>query len=211
MEPDQYNASWVLWPNSSEHTIPLPRSIDQVLSDYIFYHESDWDKFGYRPPDNFPLLGAWRDQEGSVFAFLLDYSSSEMAAGGQCMLLYVSGLRDSVEQIGEKIATLKSKLTKLERKKIQSRQADIQIEQEKKSPAVSRLFILISLSTAIVNAISHYLRKLSPPTFPSPLIQDTYQALVTIVHFAAILMLLTLALVGFGYVLRYGNLILKRF
>ena len=211
VESDHYTASWILWANSSEHTMPLPRSIDQVLSDYIFYHEADWGKFCYRPPDNLPLLGAWRDQDGSVFAFLLDYSSRETAVDGKCVLLHVSGMRDAVEQIGTRIAALKSNLMKLERKEIQVRDADHRIEQEKKSPAITSLLRLIGFFTVAVNAFSLYLRKLPTPDLPSPLIQDAYQLLVTIVHFSALFLFLIIIVIGIGYALRYGILILRRF
>ena len=42
-ESDSYTASWALWPNSFEHAMPLPRSIDQSLSDYVFYFaKAEW-------------------------------------------------------------------------------------------------------------------------------------------------------------------------
>jgi hypothetical protein len=42
-------------------------------------------------------------------------------------------------------------------------------------------------------------------------VQDAYQVLVMAVHFAALLLLLIITLIGVGYVLRYGILILRRF
>ena len=137
-----YTASWVLWPNPLEHAPSLPRSIDQALSDYVFYPEPEWKRFGYRPPENYPLLGAWRDPGGRVFAFLLDSTPFDAASGEKHVLLYVSGLQDAVEALGAKVTALKSDIAKSERKELQIREAEHRIEQEKKSPAVARLLKL---------------------------------------------------------------------
>jgi hypothetical protein len=210
-EPDFQTASWVLWGNLSEHALPLPRSIDQALHDYVFYPEAEWARFGYRPPENLPLLGAWRDPDGSVFAFLLDFTSRGSADRESRLLLYASGIRESVERIGTRVTTLKSLIGKSERREIRVRHAEHLIAQEKKSPAVARLLKLIGLFTVLVNAFSLYLRKLSPPNFPEPYVQTAYNLLVTVVHFSALFLLLVITLIGIGYVLRYGILMLRRF
>ncbi|MCK9194589.1 MAG: hypothetical protein M0P19_12030 [Nevskia sp.] len=206
-----FAASWMLWENSFEHAMPLARSIDHALSDYVFFPEPEWAKFGYRPPDNLPLLGAWRDSAGTAFAFLLDRSPASPSAGERRLLLYASGARSVVEEIGSKVTALKSVLAKSERKEIQVRHAEHRIELEEKSPAVARLLKLVGLFTIVVNAFSLYLRRLPLPNLPSGPIQETYQFLVAVVHFAALFLLLTITLIGIGYVLRYGVLMLKRF
>jgi hypothetical protein len=206
-----FTASWMLWENSFEHGMSLPRSIDHALSDFVFYPEPEWVKFGYRPPDNLPLLGAWRDSAGTAFAFLLDRSPSDPSARDRRVLLYVSGAQSVVEEIGGKVTALKSVLAKSERKEIQVRHAEHRIELEEKSPAVVRLLKLVGLFTIVVNAFSLYLRRLPLPNFPSGPTQEAYQFLIVVVHFAALFLLLTITLIGVGYVLRYGILMLKRF
>ena len=191
--------------------MPLPRSVDQALADYVFYPEPEWTRFGYRPPDNLPLLGAWRDAAGTAFAFLMNPTTDAGAPSANPVLLYVSGAKDAVEAIGSKVTALKSVLAKSERKEIQVRHAEDRIEQEKKSPAVGRLLKLVGLFTVVVNAFSLYLRKLPLPNLPSASVQQTYQVLVIVVHFAALFLLLIITLIGVGYVLRYGILMLKRF
>lgn len=163
-----YTASWVLWANSFEHAMPLPRSIDHALSDYVFYPEAEWARFGYRPPENVPLLGAWRDPGGRVFAFLLEGAPREVAPGEKRLLLYVSGIRNAVDEVGARVTALKSVLARSERRELQVLHAEHRIEQEKKSPAVARLLKLIGLFTVVVNAFSLYLRQLSPPALPEP-------------------------------------------
>jgi hypothetical protein len=207
-----YTASWMLWANSSEHALPLPRSIDHALCDYVFYPEAEWARFGYRPPENVPLLGAWRDPGGRVFAFLLDAAAPrDVALVERRLLLSVSGIRSAVDEVGAKVTSLKSLLAKSERRELQVLHAEYRIEQEKKSPAVARLLKLIGLFTVVVNAFSLYLRQLPPPDLPAPWVQDAYQFLVVVVHFAALLLLLVITLIGIGYVLRYGILMLRRF
>ena len=210
-EPRAFTASWMLWPTSSKHTMPLPRSVDHALADYVFYPESEWTRFSYRPPDNLPLLGAWRDAAGTAFAFLMTPAAGDGAPSKKPVLLYVSGAKDAVEDIGSKVTALKSVLAKSERKEIQVRHAEDRIEQEKKSPAVARLLKLVGLFTVVVNAFSLYLRQLPLPNLPSAPVQQAYQVLIIVVHFAALLLLLIITLIGVGYVIRYGILMLRRF
>ena len=201
----------MLWANSPEHALPLPRSIDHALSDYVFYPEAEWTRFGYRPPENIPLLGAWRDTDGRVFAFLLDAALQESDSRERRLLLYVSGVRSAVDKVGAKVTALKSILAKSEQRELKVLHTEHRIEQEKKSPAVARLLKLVGLFTVVVNAFSLYLRQLPPPNLFTSWLQNSYQFLVVVVHFAALLLLLVTTLIGIGYVLRYGILILRRF
>ncbi len=159
--------------------MPLPRSVDQALADYVFYPEPEWTRFGYRPPDNLPLLGAWRDAAGTAFAFLMNPTTDAGAPSANPVLLYVSGAKDAVEAIGSKVTALKSVLAKSERKEIQVRHAEDRIEQEKKSPAVGRLLKLVGLFTVVVNAFSLYLRKLPLPNLP---VRIPHTVRTTIIH-----------------------------
>lgn len=210
-QSSEYTASWMLWSNSIEHEMSLPRSVDNMLTDYVFYPELEWGQFGYRPPENLPLLGAWRDSSGKVFAFLLDASLGNSSLDEKHLLLYVSGEKNAVETIGSKVTSLKAILTKTERKEIQVRHIEQQIEQEKKSPAIARLVKLIGLFTIVVNAFSLYLRELPMPKMPSSFFQEAFQFLIVVVHFSALFLLLVITLIGVGYVFRYGSLILRRF
>jgi len=109
------------------------------------------------------------------------------------------------------VTELKSLLEKSERRELQVRHAENRIKQEKKSPAITRLLKLIGFFTVVVNAFSLYLRKLAPPHLPGPVFEMAYQILVLIMHFAALVLLLIITLIGIGYVLRYGILMLRRF
>jgi hypothetical protein len=206
----QYCASWLLWANSSQHGLSLPRAIDHALADYMFYPEGEWTAFGYHPPESATLLGAWRDASGQAFAFLLEKETRGERPNGEQFLLYVSGLREPVEQLGRKVTALKSSLTKSERRELESVDAGRRIEREQKSPAVGRLLKLIGLFTVLINAFSLYLRQLPAPALPTRWIHHTYQGLVVAVHLSSLLLLLAITIIGIGYVVRYGILMFRR-
>jgi hypothetical protein len=208
---DTCTVSFALWGNPSTYDMPLPRIIDQALSNYIFYPEIEYARYGYRPPENHSLLGAWRDETGSVFAFLLE----PMPVNGELIerrfLLYVSGVRDAVDELGNKVSSLKTKLAKMERKELQIQRTEHKITQEQKSPATPRLIKMIVIFTGVINAFSLYLRRLPTPTMPSTTMTLVFQYLVGVLHIASLMLLLIITLVGIAYVLRYGVLVLRRF
>jgi hypothetical protein len=208
---DTYTVSLALWGNPSTTDMPLPRIIDQALSDYVFYPEPEWARYGYRPPEDHPLHGAWRDEKGSVFAFLLKPMPVDGELFERQFLLYVSGVRDAVDELGNKVTVLKSKLAKLERKELQIQRTEQKITQEQKSSAAPRLIKMIVIFTGVINAFSLYLRRLPTPTMPSTTMTLVFQYLVGALHIASLMLLLIITLVGIAYVLRYGILVLRRF
>jgi hypothetical protein len=206
-----YTACYALWFDPTSRALSPPRLIDQSLSDYFFYPESEWAKYGYRPPENHPVLGAWRDQTGSVFAFLLDRDPKYSKSKGMNLLLYVAGVRDCVDKMGTKIKALKSDLVKVEKKELKVHQVGQRLDQELKSASISKLVKMIGLFAVVVNAFSLYLRRLPPPDFPYIAIASVYQLLVGAVHFSALLLLLITILIAIGYIIGYGLLMLRRF
>jgi hypothetical protein len=212
-QSDAYTVSLALWANPSTFNLPLPRMIDQVLtdSDYVFYHEPEWARYGYRPPENHPLHGAWRDGKGTVFAFLLKPLPVDSELIGQQFLLYVSGDRDAVDELSTRVTALKSELAKMERKELQIQRTEQKITQEQESPAVPRLTKMIFIFTGVINAFSLYLRRLPTPTMPSTTMTLVFQYVVGAIHIASLVSLLIITLVGIAYVLRYGILVLRRF
>lgn len=191
--------------------MPLPRSIDSALSQYMSYPEVEWSAFGYRPPEGGILLGAWRDKDGTVFVFLLEIAGAKSAQEGCTYLLYASGHREAIENIADVISALKNILARSERKELQYRSAESRILRERSSPAFTRWIYFMALFTAIVNAFSLYLRTLPPPDALVPIVRQLYLLLVALVHFAALILLLVIILVGVGYLIRYGLLMLRRF
>ena len=208
---DTCTVSLALWGNPSTYDMPLPRIIDQALSNYVFYPEIEWARYGYRPPENHSLLGAWRDENGSVFAFLLKPMPVDGESIERQFLLYVSGIRDAVDELGNKVTVLKAKLAKMERKELQIQRTEQKISQEQESPVAPRLIKMIIIFTGVINAFSLYLRRLPTPTMPSTTMTFVFQYLVGALHIASLVSLLIITLVGIAYVLRYGILVLRRF
>lgn len=213
MNPDEdelNTACWALWPRESEREIPLEVTIDQAFEGYQFYPEPEWERFGYRPPENFPLIGAWRDVRGKVFIFLLDRTRKRPSDNLHQLLLYVSGDKREVDSIETRIISLKTLLAKAERKELRGRDAAFRLEGEKKAQSMERLIKLIGLFTVIVNGLSLYLRKLPPPNFPIASFAYIYQLLLSAIHFTALLLLLLTIIICLFYAFRYGLLLLRR-
>ena len=199
-----------MWPRESEREIPVEVTIDQAFEGYLFYPEPEWARFGYRPPENFPLIGAWRDARGKVFIFLLDRTRKRPSDSPRQLLLYVSGDKREIGSIERRITSLKTLLAKTERKELRGRDAAFRLEGEKKAQSVERLMKLIALFTVIVNGFSLYLRKLPPPTFPIVSFAYFYQLLLSAIHFTALLLLLLTIIICLFYAFRYGLLLLRR-
>jgi hypothetical protein len=205
-----YTACWAMWPRESDRDVHIEATIDQAFEGYQFYPEPEWTRFGYRPPEKFPLIGAWRDTMGKVFIFLLDRAPKRPSDSPRQLLLYVTGDKSQVELVEKKITTLKNFLAKAERRELRGKDATARLEGEKKTKSIERLMKLIGLFTVIVNGFSLYLRKLTPPIFPSEILKYFYQILVTAVHFFALFLLLITIIISIIYAFRYGLLLLRR-
>jgi hypothetical protein len=115
--------------------MPLARSVDRAFFDFVFYPEAEWARFGYRPPENAALSGAWRDSSGTVVIFLLRTADFlEPASGSKPLLLYVSGPHAAVDAISKRVMALKSVLAKMEHKELRVLDAGHRIEQENRFP-----------------------------------------------------------------------------
>lgn len=210
IEGDPYTACWGLWSNPSQQSIPIEYSIDRTLAGYLFYPEPEWSKYGYRPPENCPLLGAWRDPGGTVFIFLLDGSSPNPKDPLRKLLLYATGSKAMVEEVERSIAAIKKSLAKAEKRELILENATRRLEGEQKSQSMERLMKLIGLFAVIINAFSLYLRKLAVPDIPNAEVLAVYQFLLIAVHFSALVLLLTITTVGIIYACRYGFLLIRR-
>lgn len=207
---EQYTACWALWERESGGGVPIEVAIDEALQGYLFYPETEWPRFGYRPPENFPLLGAWRDSSEKAFIFLLDRTPKRPMTTPRQLLLYVDGDKAEVNSIEARIKSLKSSLLKAEKKELRGREATLHLDAEKKAQSIERLMKLIGLFTVVVNAFSLYLRKLPEPSFPHEALAYFYHLLLSAVHFSALLLLLLTIVIGLFYAFRYGVLLLRR-
>jgi hypothetical protein len=207
---DNYTASWVLWPRESQSDFPIEVKIDRAFEGYLFYPEPEWSQFGYRPPENYPLIGAWRDSVGKVFIFLLDRSAECLENSPRQFVLYVTGDKEEADEIEGRIRSLKASLAKAEKKELQGKVAELRLDGEKKNKSIEKLMGFVVLFTVLVNGFSLYLRKLPPPPFPSESFAYFYMFLLSSVHFSALLLMIMIIIISIFYVLRYGFLLLRR-
>ena len=157
---DQYTACWVLWSRTDENTKAVQEKVDEIFSG-SFYPEIEWNRFGCRPPENYPLIGAWRDHDGEVFAFLLDDLTMVRVASNRQMILYLAGGKDNVQAFEGRIRDLKEFVSKAERKDLAAERLKGQVEDTERSQLLRRLLKLVAFFTVIVNDL--------PPVF-SPVI-----------------------------------------
>ncbi len=204
-------ASWALWPKPGEGSAEVRRHLDRLLCGFLFYPEIEWRAFGYRPPDTRPLLSAWRDAKGQVFAFLLGGPAAHLDQPQQELLLYVAGTDQGVRRVEETVAALKAEVTRADKRELAVRSASRRLDAQESARSLSRLLQLVGIFTVVTNAFSLYLRRLPTPSMPNPTLVRTYEFLVSAIHISALGLLLLVILISIGFVLRYGALLLKRF
>jgi hypothetical protein len=205
-------ACWALWPSKA----PGARSI--LIAVYAsfqamrfsFYPETEWVKFGHRPPETRRVLGAWRNDRGTAAAFLLDTMASTDNKTREQVLLYTSGDDKAITIIGSKIAELKNDIEKIETRHLLSQDSDRQLDEDQIRKPITRLAKLVGFFTVVVNGFSFYLRKIPAPQFSKIWIANAYEIVVASIHIAALLFILSITLVGIGYVFRYARLLSKR-
>jgi len=204
-------ACFALWFNSKGDNLFVEKQIDKALSGYYFYPEPEWKKYGIAPPEKFPLVGSWRNLQGTVFAFLLEGETKKHQGYSRHVMLYVVGNSDEIQIIENKITELKTDIAHIEKKESRSNIADQKIQKEHKSKSITRLTSLIGVFTVIVNAFSLYLRKLPTPEGMAPMVVGLYNGLIMTVHFLALTLLIIMIVICILYILKYGFLLLKRF
>lgn len=206
-----YTSCWALWPKPDEDILSIPKGIDQSLSGYLFYPEIEWEKYGYRPPESQTLLGAWRNPEGTVFIFLLDQENLKQKSDQKLYVLYVAGNKNEISAVEEIVNNFKNRFDRSEKRELSFATAKKKLEDESNAKYVERLIKIIGVFAAIVNAISLYIRTLSPPAEFGPYAEIIYKVLIYAIHFSALTLLLIVTLIAILYAVRYGLLISKRF
>lgn len=208
--PMEVTASWVLWEDENANE-PLLKVVDSVFSNYTFYPEIEWSKFGCSPPEMYSPQGAWRDRTGSVFIFLLSYSTRRSQGSSPTLLLYTKGDPKSVDAVQKKVAGIKSDIAKNETRDSTIQNARDCLIIEDRTNSAHKLIKLAGLFTIIINVFSVYLQRLPAPTFPTQKIAVAYQIILILIHFLALTLLIVLILLFIGYVIRYGLLVLRKF
>lgn len=202
--------SWVIYGILIDETTKVQKEIDEICYDYSFYPEIEWGQYGYGPPENHQVLGAWRHPQTKVFIFLLDNPSIVTTKPETSLLLRVVGQYDEIKKLIPEIENLKDKFLLAEKKAESDQRVGERIDRFRKSKSLSALFIFLSLFTAIVNAFSLFLRKLPPPVLGSTVVIDIYKYGVMAVHFASICMLFIVITICIILSIKYGIMLIRR-
>ena len=219
MHPDmanhQYepNSSWIFYGSEKLDISKIQKAVDGIFSEnhYSFYPEIEWAIYGYRPPDGYQVMGAWRHSRTRAFAFLLDNPNMVSVKPHIQLLLYITGDEIEIEKFRRKCDLLKSQFAERRKKDENILDSATRLEGIRKSKSFGVIMTLLSVFAFIINAFSMYLRKLSVPEMLSQRQLMIYGYLVVSVHFCALILLLIVICFLILFSLKYGRLVLKRF
>ena len=202
--------SWVLFATSREEVIKIQKEVDSIFSNYSFYPEIDWGKYGYRPPESYQVLGAWRHQNSTVFAFLLDNPYMITFDASIQLILYIAGEKNEITTIETKLDTLKSIFNLKNKREEVGLNVEKRLERFQTSKSFKTFAKTLGLITTIINVFSLYLRKLPIPNFNNQTIADIYTYSVASIHFAALLLLFVVIVICIIFFIKYGVLFIRR-
>jgi hypothetical protein len=194
---------WSLWymPQKSPHQ--LQNDIEKVFSGYRFYPEAEWAAYGRRPPEDLPLLGAWRHASLSAFAFLLDAGGPGRGLKSRQAYIYLIAHTDEVARCEKGIRSLKDEIARLERRALRGEAAAKQLTSSDYKHPIRNAVATGSIFTVLVNLLWLYLARFTPDN-------SFARAMVSIVEGAALLTLALFSAVCFGVVLVSGLVLLRR-
>ncbi|MCW8966083.1 MAG: hypothetical protein OQK82_05290 [Candidatus Pacearchaeota archaeon] len=196
-----------IWYKKDINKLPIERQFDGMLKDYVYYPEEEWSIYNMRPADKYPLIGSWRNKEGSLFIFLFETNHYENEPD---YLVYIAGLPDLVKPMSKLIGGHKEILEKIEKRELASKRADESLSSETKKKSLERFAKIAGIFTVIVNAFSLYLRTIPTPSIQNETLKSIYEFMVMLVHFSALSLLILIILFAIAYVIKYGLLMLGR-
>jgi hypothetical protein len=184
--------AWILYGSTANNILEIQKDIDNIFFaklDYSVYPENDWDLFGYKPPEGYKLLGAWRHPETILFAFLLDSPHIQTIDPAIQLILYVAGETSEFNILKPHIESIKTKYEIDEKR----HKIDTFLEERinlVKSRSPSGLLVFLGVMASIINIFSLYLRKIPQPTICNYILEYIYNILIAFVHIGSILLIL---------------------
>lgn len=208
---NKFTHSWILYLSSKEISTQIHREIDKIFSSYSFYPQADWLRYGHQAPENYTVLGAWRQPKNEMVVFLLDnpYSSSQKQEL-QLIIYCISESRDEIEELNRSIEELKQMFSLTDRKKHSDRSLTERLGRVHGKKSLAGITAIISIYSLIINAFSLYLRKLPIPDMGNNLLVAGYKTLIVAIHYSALLLLLSVIIIVGLFLLKYGFLLIKR-
>jgi hypothetical protein len=199
---------WVIYGGQGE-TPRIQKAVDTIFSEYSFYPEIDWKKYGYLPPEDRQVMGAWRHPQTKAFAFLLDNPKIKSLGKIPQFLISAAGEIAELSKIDTKISALKQNLSIEERKEKQIIRDKERLGEISKKP-FGVLFWVIGIFTAVINGFSLYLRKIPLPEFRSDYLSVIYIHIFALVHYLALILLLAVIIICLSLLIKYGVLYVRR-
>ena len=99
--------TWALFASTDDDVSQIHREVDNLFSEYSFYPQIDWKNYGYLPPDNCQVLGAWRHPQTKAFVFLLDDNAFKKYGETIQLSLEIAGEISEVSRFEPRINDLK--------------------------------------------------------------------------------------------------------
>jgi len=204
-------SSWIFYGSEKGDVIKIQKEVDHIFSDYSFYPEIEWGKYGYRAPEGHQVLGAWRHPQTRAFAFLLDNPSMVTIKPSTQTLLYITGDETEISKLRQKCDLLKSRFADIRKKDETISGIATRLDRIQKSKPLGVIMTVLALFTAFVNGFSLYLRKLPAPNMRSEELSIIYGYFVVSVHIGSLALLLIIICFLAIFLFKYGRLVLKRF
>ena len=204
-------ASWIFYGSDQTDQIRIQKEVDQIFSEYSFYPEIEWARYGYRAPEGHQVLGAWRHPQTRAFAFLLDNPSMLTIEPYRQILLYIIGDETEIFKFTHKCELLKNKFAFMDKKGETMSDISTRLDQIQKAKPLGMITTILVLFTALINGFSQYLRTLPPPNMHSEKLSIIYGYIVVSVHIGSLALLLIIICFLAIFLLKYGRLVLKRF
>lgn len=202
--------SWAIYCPTKKDVLWTQKEIDNIFSDFSFYPGIEWDQYGYKPPQDYQVLGAWRLPTNQLFAFLLDNPSMMSFGSSYPLLVYVIGHENEVDNLVPKLDRLKSRFSNQEKRGMSIQAASKSIEKVHKARHIVFLASILGVFTAIINGFSLYIRELPSPHFQITMISKAYSFLLSLIHPLSIILLICVIILIILITIFYGILVLKR-
>ena len=201
---------WQILASNEDETKRIQSYADTLFRGYSFYPEVDWKRYGFFPPDGHQVLGAWRHPDTIAFAFLVDNPLMQERGRYRQFLIYAVGDQQEISSLDRQILSLKKGLKREAYKEAQMVGAASRLDQMSPNRSIGVFTAVLTFVTALVNAYSYYLRTIEPPKLNSQVLEFTYSALLSLVHFLSLGLLIMVTVICGLFLLKYAFILIKR-
>jgi hypothetical protein len=142
---EEYCRPFVIYCQSRNDISKIQKEVDGIFSDYAFFPEIDWGQYGYRAPEKYNVLGAWRHPKTKVFVFLLDNPFMLSIEPNIQLLLYIVGESSEIQILENRLNKMKTKFAIEEKKDKYITNIDDRINKIHKSKSMAFIITILSV------------------------------------------------------------------